>query len=102
MEKAALADPRVFIDYYQNPLLGAATEAWLGPGYQVTAQVNLVPPGSPAQEPHRDYHLGFQNIDEVVRYLLHTQTMSALLTLQAAVAHVEIPVESGPTRVLPH
>ena len=102
VEKAAVADPRVFIDYYQNPLLGAAAEAWLGPGYQVTAQVNLVPPGSPAQEPHRDYHLGFQNIDEVARYPLHTQTMSALLTLQAAVAHVDIPVESGPTRVLPH
>jgi len=102
VEKAAVADPRAFIDYYQNPLLGAAAEAWLGPGYQVTAQVNLVPPGSPAQDPHRDYHLGFQTDDEVVRYPLHTQTMSALLTLQGAVAHADMPLESGPTRMLPY
>ena len=102
LEKTAVEDPQAFINYYQNPLLGAVSEAWLGPGYQVTAQVNLVPPGGLAQEPHRDYHLGFQTDSEVVRYPLHVQTMSALLTLQGAVAHVDMPVESGPTRVLPH
>lgn len=31
------------------------SEAWLGPGYQLTAQVNVVRPGGKAQEPHRDY-----------------------------------------------
>ena len=62
LEKTAVEDPQAFIDYYQNPLLGAVAEAWLGPGYQMTAQVNLVPPGSSAQAPHRDYHLGFQII----------------------------------------
>jgi ectoine hydroxylase-related dioxygenase (phytanoyl-CoA dioxygenase family) len=102
LEKAAVEDPQVFIDYYQNPLLGAVAEAWLGPGYQVTAQVNLVPPGSSAQAPHRDYHLGFQTDTEVERYPLHVQTMSAFLSLQGAVAHADMPVESGPTRVLPH
>ena len=102
LEKTAVEDPQAFIDYYQNPLLGAVSEAWLGPGYQVTAQVNLVPPGSPAQAPHRDYHLGFQTDTEVKRYPLHVQTMSPLLTLQGAVAHADMPVESGPTRVLPH
>ena len=102
LEKTAVEDPQAFIDYYQNPLLGAVAEAWLGPGYQVTAQVNLVPPGSSAQAPHRDYHLGFQTDSEVQRYPLHVQTMSALLSLQGAVAHVDMPVESGPTRVLPH
>jgi len=101
LEKTAVEGPQTFIDYYQNPLLGAVSEAWLGPGYQVTAQVNLVPPGSSAQEPHRDYHLGFQTDKEVERYPLHVQTMSPLLTLQGAVAHVDMPVESGPTRVLP-
>ena len=102
LEKAAVENPQVFIDYYQNPLLGAVSEAWLGPGYQVTAQVNLVPPGSTAQDPHRDYHLGFQTDFEVERYPLHVQTMSPLLSLQGAVAHADMPIESGPTRVLPH
>jgi ectoine hydroxylase-related dioxygenase (phytanoyl-CoA dioxygenase family) len=102
LEKTAVEDPQAFIDYYQNPLLGSAAEAWLGPGYQLTTQVNLVPPGSSAQEPHRDYHLGFQTDSEVQRYPLHVQTMSALLTLQGAVAHADMPVESGPTRVLPY
>ncbi len=102
LEKSALEDPQVFIDYYQNPLLGAVAEAWLGPGYQMTAQVNLVPPGSSAQAPHRDYHLGFQTDSEVQRYPLHVQTISALLSLQGAVAHVDMPVESGPTRLLPY
>ena len=101
LEKTAVEDPQTFINYYQNPLLGAVSEAWLGPGYQVTTQVNLVPPGSSAQEPHRDYHLGFQTDKEVERYPLHVQTMSPLLTLQGAVAHVDMPVESGPTRMLP-
>ena len=102
LEKTAVEDPQAFIDYYQNPLLSEVAEAWLGPGYQLTTQVNLVPPGSSAQEPHRDYHLGFQTDSEVARYPLHVQTMSAFLTLQGAVAHVDIPVESGPTRVLPY
>jgi ectoine hydroxylase-related dioxygenase (phytanoyl-CoA dioxygenase family) len=102
LEKVSVEDPQVFIDYYQNPLLGVVAEAWLGPGYQVTAQVNLVPPGSSAQAPHRDYHLGFQTDTEVERYPQHVQTMSAFLSLQGAVAHADMPVESGPTRVLPH
>lgn len=102
LEKSAIQDPEVFINYYSNPLLGAIAEAWLGPGYQMTAQVNLVPPGgSAAQQPHRDYHLGFQSDDEVAKFPLHAQTMSAKLTLQGAVAHVDMPVESGPTKLLP-
>lgn len=31
------------------------SEAWLGPGYQITAQTNIVKPGGKAQQPHRDY-----------------------------------------------
>jgi len=101
LEKAAIENPKIFIDYYQNPLLGDVSKAWLGPGYQVTAQVNMVPPGSSAQAPHRDYHLGFQSDSEVELYPLHVQTMSALLSLQGAVAHIDMPIETGPTRVLP-
>ena len=39
--------------------LALVSRAWLGPGYQVTSQVNVVRPGGQAQDPHRDYHLGF-------------------------------------------
>lgn len=101
LEKSAVADPQAFVDYYRNPLLGAVSEAWLGPAYQLTAQVNLVPPGGAAQQAHRDYHLGFLDDEVVARYPLHAQTMSARLTLQGAIAHVDMPLESGPTRLLP-
>jgi ectoine hydroxylase-related dioxygenase (phytanoyl-CoA dioxygenase family) len=38
----------------------------------------------------------------VKRYPLHVQVMSSMLTLQAAVAHIDMPVESGPTLLLPY
>jgi len=60
LQKLAKADPSLFIDYHANPCIDAVCESWLGPGYQVTAQVNLVYPGGEAQQPHRDYHMGFQ------------------------------------------
>ncbi len=102
LEKVAMLNPEVFIDYYQNPLLRMVAEAWLGPDYTVTSQVNLVPPGGSAQQPHRDYHLGFQDDNSVRRFPLHAQIMSACLTLQGAVVHVDMPIESGPTRILPY
>ncbi|KKD58974.1 phytanoyl-CoA dioxygenase [Grimontia sp. AD028] len=100
-QKSAEADPETFVDYYKNPLLTSVSEAWLGPHYQVTAQVNIVRPGGEAQVSHRDYHLGFQVPEETVRYPLHAQQMSAMLTLQGAVAHTDMPFESGPTKLLP-
>jgi ectoine hydroxylase-related dioxygenase (phytanoyl-CoA dioxygenase family) len=102
LEKAAVLAPQAFIDYYSNPLLAEVCEAWLGPDYQLTSQVNLVYPGGAAQQPHRDYHLGFTTDAEVARYPLHVQVMSAMLTLQGAVAHVDMPIESGPTMLLPY
>ncbi|MCP3688537.1 MAG: phytanoyl-CoA dioxygenase, partial [Gammaproteobacteria bacterium] len=102
LEKVAVLNPEAFIDYYQNPLIDMVAKAWLGPDYTVTSQVNLVPPGGSPQQPHRDYHLGFQDDDSVRRYPLHAQIMSACLTLQGAVAHIDMPVESGPTRILPY
>ncbi len=58
LEKLAVRDPEAFVDYYANDVLALVSTAWLGPGYQVTSQVNLVRPGGRAQDPHRDYHLG--------------------------------------------
>ena len=76
--------------------------AWLGPGYQVTSQVNVVRPGGQAQDPHRDYHLGFLENDVVEQYPTHVHLLSPVLTLQGAVAHSDMPVESGPTMYLPY
>lgn len=101
LEKSACDAPLLFLDYYANPLLQLISEAWLGPHYQLTSQVNIVYPGSQAQAPHRDYHLGFQDNSEVCRYPSHVQHMSRYLTLQAAVAHSDMPAESGPTMLLP-
>ncbi|MFF7709565.1 phytanoyl-CoA dioxygenase family protein [Pseudomonas sp. NPDC007930] len=101
LQKAALLSPDSFIEYYANPLLALASEAWLGPAYQVTAQVNVVRPGGKAQAPHRDYHLGFQVAEEVARFPLPLHQLSQYLTLQGAVAHTDMPLESGPTQLLP-
>jgi len=101
LQKAALHSPSSFVEYYANPLLGLIAEAWLGPHFQVTAQVNVVHPGGQAQQPHRDYHLGFQTVAEVERFPLPLQVLSQYLTLQGAVAHSDMPLETGPTLLLP-
>jgi ectoine hydroxylase-related dioxygenase (phytanoyl-CoA dioxygenase family) len=102
LEKLALRDPQTFVDYYANDVLALVSRAWLGPGYQVTSQVNVVRPGGQAQDPHRDYHLGFLENAVVERYPTHVHLLSPVLTLQGAVAHSDMPVESGPTMYLPY
>lgn len=102
LQKAAIQAPESFIEYYSNPLLGMLAEAWLGPHYQVTAQVNVVRPGGQAQQPHRDYHLGFQTVEVLEQYPLDVQVMSQYLTLQGAVAHTDMPLDTGPTQLLPY
>lgn len=101
LQKAALQSPESFVEYYANPLLGLIAQAWLGPGYQVTAQVNVVHPGGQAQQPHRDYHLGFQANAAVERFPLPLHLLSQYLTLQGAVAHSDMPLDTGPTQLLP-
>jgi ectoine hydroxylase-related dioxygenase (phytanoyl-CoA dioxygenase family) len=102
LEKAALYDPETFADYYANDILALVSAAWLGPGYQITSQVNVVNPGSAAQTVHRDYHLGFLTNEVAAAYPAHVHRLSPVLTLQGAVAHCDMPVESGPTMYLPH
>ena len=102
LEKLAVSAPEVFVDYYANDVVAAIANAWLGPNYQVTSQVNVVVPGGKAQSGHRDYHLGFLHAETIARFPEHVQRMSPLLTLQGAVAHTDMPVESGPTMYLPH
>ena len=102
LEKLCVRDPELFARYYANDVLALICEAWLGPGYQMTSQVNRVNPGGAAQSPHRDYHLGFLTAEVAARYPAHVHRLSPVLTLQGAVAHVDMPVESGPTLYLPH
>jgi ectoine hydroxylase-related dioxygenase (phytanoyl-CoA dioxygenase family) len=51
---------------------------------------------------HRDYHMGFQTSKEIERFPAHAHRLSPVLTLQGAIAHVDMPVESGPTLYLPY
>jgi ectoine hydroxylase-related dioxygenase (phytanoyl-CoA dioxygenase family) len=102
LDKFAVREPEVFADYYANDVLALISEAWLGPNYQVTSQVNVVNPGGAAQTAHRDYHLGFMSAAQAERYPAHIHLLSPALTLQGAVAHCDMPVESGPTLYLPH
>jgi ectoine hydroxylase-related dioxygenase (phytanoyl-CoA dioxygenase family) len=102
LDKLAVADPEAFAAYYSNDVLALVSEAWLGPHYQVTSQVNVVNPGGEAQVAHRDYHLGFMDRDQAASYPAQVHALSPALTLQGAVAHVDMPVETGPTLYLPH
>lgn len=102
LQKHALADAENFARYYASEAIAMASEAWLGRGYQMTAQMNRVNPGGKAQVPHRDYHLGFMSPEQMQAYPGHIHAISPVLTLQGAVAHCDMPIESGPTLFLPY
>jgi ectoine hydroxylase-related dioxygenase (phytanoyl-CoA dioxygenase family) len=101
LEKLCLRAPDVFARYYANDAIAMVSQAWLGTGYQITSQVNCVNPGGAAQSAHRDYHMGFQSAEDIAGYPAHAHTLSPFLTLQGAVAHCDMPLESGPTLYLP-
>jgi ectoine hydroxylase-related dioxygenase (phytanoyl-CoA dioxygenase family) len=101
LEKLCLRDPEVFATYYGNAVIALVSEAWLGPAYQITSQLNVVNPGGAAQVAHRDYHLGFQSAEAIERFPVHVQRLSPVLTLQGAIAHCDMPIETGPTLYLP-
>lgn len=102
LQKHCLKSPESFLRYYASPAMDAAAEAWLGPNYQVTAQVNLVHPGGKAQTAHRDYHIGFMTAEVCGTYPTHVHDLSPLMTLQGGLAHIDIPIDSGPTKLLPY
>src|SRR4026207_428084 len=76
LDKLALAAPAVFADYYANDVIALISEAWLGPDYQVTSQVNVVSPGGQAQTAHRDYPLGFMAAGASARFPAHVHRLS--------------------------
>ena len=101
LEKLCLADPETFAAYYGNSIIARVSEAWLGTAYQIASQLNVVNPGGEAQVPHRDYHMGFQTACEIERFPAQAHRLSPMLILQGAVAHCDMPLESGPTLYLP-
>ena len=100
-EKLAVTAPEIYCRYNANPILALLSRSWLGPMYQMTAQVNLVRPGGQAQKCHRDYHLGFVSRSHLTEFPRVVHKLSAALTLQGAIAHCDMPIESGPTKLLP-
>jgi len=101
LQKLAEASPETFSEYYANPTLGLICQAWLGPAWRMVSQVNQVRPGGEAQRAHRDYHLGFQQSEFAAGFPVPVQVLTQYLTLQGAVAHSDMPLASGPTRLLP-
>jgi len=97
-----MENQEAFINYYSNDLVKIIAESWCGPNSQMTAQVNIVRPGGEMQKPHRDYHLGFQENEVVEKFPISIHRLSNYLTLQGGVAHTDMPLESGPTVVLPY
>ena len=59
------------------------------PGRRGADRAPRLPPGVPVQR-------------GIARYPAHVHRLSPVLTLQGAVAHSDMPVESGPTLYLPH
>ncbi len=102
LQKLCLRAPEVYARYMANPVIDIACRAWLGPGYQLATQVNQVRPGGKAQAPHRDYHLGFMSPEQMALYPDHIHATGPTLVLQGGVAHSDMPVESGTTKLLPH
>ena len=102
LEKHCVAEPDSFAQYYANDTIAMISQAWLGRGYQVTAQVNRVNPGGNAQLAHRDYHLGFMSPAQMLEFPEHVHSFCQMLTLQGAVAHCDMPLESGPTLYMPY
>ncbi len=102
LDKFAVRNPELFAAYYANDIIALISKAWLGPNYQVTSQINVVNPGGQAQTAHRDYHLGFMSLEQSRVYPAQVHLLSPAMTLQGAVAHCDMPVETGPTLYLPH
>jgi len=101
-EKLCMTDPELFARYNANTIIPLVSRSWLGPLFQVTTQVNVVRPGGKAQTCHRDYHMGFQTCSALTEYPAHVHLLSAALTLQGAIAHCDMPLDSGPTKLLPY
>jgi ectoine hydroxylase-related dioxygenase (phytanoyl-CoA dioxygenase family) len=101
-EKLCMRAPDLYARYAANDVIDLVSRSWLGPLYQITCQVNVVYPGGKAQVPHQDYHMGFQQDHQLREYPVTVHRLSAALTLQGAVSHCDMTLDSGPTKILPY
>ncbi len=101
-QKLALHSPSVFAEYYATDVIALVSQARLGPRYQMTSQVNVVNPGGADQVPHRDYHLGFVDTDQLTAYPAHMHRMSAVLTCRVRSPTATCLYRVVPQMLLPH
>ena len=101
-EKLCMRAPDLYARYAASDVIDLVSRSWLGPLYQITCQVNLVYPGGKSQVSHRDYHMGFQQEHQLREYPVTVHRLSAALTLQGAVSHCDMTLDSGPTKILPY
>ena len=102
LQKLCLRAPEVYVRYMANPVIDLACRTWLGPGYQLATQINQVRPGGKAQQAHRDFHLGFMSPTQMTEYSPHIHRFGPMLILQGGIAHCDMPIESGTTKLLPY
>ena len=76
LEKLAVRAPAVFVAYYGNDIVAAGRSAWLGPGYQVTSQVNVVNPGGAAQSPAPGLPPGLPSSEQARAFPAHVHRLS--------------------------
>ena len=68
--------------------------------YQVTSDVNVVNPGGAAQNPTSRLPPRFHvRATVAAKFRAHVHRLTPALTLQGAVAHVDMPAETGPDQV---
>ena len=76
--------------------IAMVAESWLGTGYQVTSQLNVVNPGGEAAVGASRLSHGLPDFEGDRALSRPAHRLSPVLTLQGAVAHVDMPVETGP------
>ena len=98
--KTCLRDPALFARYYANTAIALVSEAWLGPSYQITSQINVV---NPAARRNRRTATTTWGSRPPTCWPTPRPCPSPVagLTLQGPVAHCDMPIETGPTLYLP-
>ena len=103
LDKFAVRDPEAFADYYANDVARADLRGLAGPGLPGHLAGQR---GQPRRRRRRSRTAtttsGSCPRSRRGRYPAHVHLLSPALTLQGAVAHVDMPVETGPTLYLPH
>ena len=99
LEKLALMDPHGWIYFYCNSALDHVFEAWLGPLYQLTAQINIINQDHKNLPVHFDYHFGMLRKDLQNKFPDTQKYMNQFMTLQAIVPHSNMNFENGGTRI---